>query len=351
VTAWYRPGTQGTGAAGGGLAHHILFVDDEPDVLAILRKTFPEADGYVTWTASGGEEALAILEARPVDLLVTDQRMPNITGIELAARARRLRPDLTVILLTAYTDPREILDAINKGEVYRYLVKPWDTTDLRQAVVRALEQLDLKRERARLYAEMERRLAALQVASDIARDVGVAESHGALLARLLERLPRVVPCDAAAALLVPEGAPAALAVRPVAALSDAALLGLEEDALAAWVTAGGAPVDETTLQVRVTGPGGAGAVGSFASRLTVPVELGGRTAGVVLLASAAPEAYSEGDARVLDLLVNEVGSALSAFAEKTLGERQRLERVVECMADGLLVVPALGEEAVANPAA
>ena len=336
---------------GGGMAHQILFVDDEPEVLSILRRMFTEADDYITLTASAGEEALAILESRPVDLLVTDQRMPGMTGIELASRARALRPDLSVILLTAYTDPRDLLDAINKGEVYRYLVKPWDTADLRHAVRQALEQVQLKRERARLYQEMGRRQAALQVAGDIARDVGVAESHQSLLERLVERLPTVVPCDAAVALLVPERTAPVLLIRPVAALADTALLAAREDVLAAWADLGGAPVPEPELQLRVLGGGGAGAATRFSSRLTVPVQLGGRPAGVVVLESAAPAAFSEGDARILDLLVNEVGAALTAFAEKALGERHRLERVVESMADGLLVVPSGAEEAIANPAA
>src|SRR5512133_88343 len=179
----------------------ILFVDDEPEVLAVLRRIFTERDGYLALTASGGEEALAILGSRQVDLLVTDQRMP---GIELAAAARRLRPGLCVILLTAFTDPRDIIDAINKGEVYRYLTKPWEYVDLRQAILRALEQVKLKREQARLDAALERRVAALELAAEIARDVGLAESRQALLERLLDRLPRVVKCDAAAALLVPD---------------------------------------------------------------------------------------------------------------------------------------------------
>ncbi|HET9552179.1 MAG TPA: response regulator [Anaeromyxobacteraceae bacterium] len=333
------------------MTHQILFVDDEPEVLSLLRKTFTEADGYVTLTASGGEEAVAILEARPIDLLVTDQRMPGITGIELAARARALRPDLTVILLTAYTDPRDLLDAINKGGVYRYLVKPWDTADLRLAVSQALEQVSLKRERARLYADMERRQAALQAASDVARDVGVAESHLSLLERLVERLPRVVPCDVAVALLVPELEAPVLLIRPVAALADTALLAAREDVLDAWAALGGAPPAESELQLRVSGGGGAGVAAAFSSRLTVPVHLAGKPAGVVVLESARPDAFNEGDARVLDLLVNEVGAAFTAFADKVLGERHRLERVVEGMADGLLVVPASGEEAIANPAA
>jgi DNA-binding response OmpR family regulator/signal transduction histidine kinase len=329
----------------------ILFVDDEPEVLAILKRSFTERDGYLTLTASGGEEALQILRARPVDLLVTDQRMPGMTGIELAAAARQVQLGLTVILLTAYTDPRDLIDAINKGEVYRYLTKPWEYVDLRQAILRALEQVRLRREQARLDAELERRIAALEVAAEIARDVGLAESRQALVERLLERLPRVVRCDAAAALLVPDGAPPELVLRPVAALSDQALLQLREDTLAAWREQGGAPVVEKELRVRVTSSGGDGAAGSFGSRATIPIQVGGRLAGAVVVESAANEAFGDGDARVLDLLVNEMGEALGAFAATASGERRRLEEVVESMADGLVVVRGGVEESIANRAA
>jgi DNA-binding response OmpR family regulator/signal transduction histidine kinase len=328
----------------------ILFVDDEPEVLAILKRSFTERDGYLALTASGGDEALAILGAREVDLLVTDQKMPGMTGIELAEAARRLRPGLTVILLTAYTDPRDLIDAINRGEVYRYLTKPWEYVDLRQAILRALDQVKLRREQARLDAELERRIAALEVAAEIARDVGLAESRQALLERLLERLPPVVRCDGAAALLVTEAGQPVLVLRPVAALSDRALLTLREDALGAWAEYTKRPIAERELRVRVAGSGGDGAAAAFASRLTVPVHVDGRPAGMVVLESARPDAFSDGDARVLDLLVNEMGEALGAFAAKALGERRRLERVVESMADGLVVLGG-GDEAIANPAA
>ena len=271
----------------------ILFVDDEPEVLAILKRSFTEKDGYVALTAGGGEEALAIIGAREIDLLVTDQRMPGMTGIELAAAARSLRPGLTVILLTAFTDPRDLIDAINKGEVYRYLTKPWEYVDLRQAILRALEQVKLKREQARLDAELERRIAALEVASEIARDVALAESRQALLERLLERLPRVVRCDAAAALLQPDGAPPVMVLRPVAALADAALMQLREDLLRAWREYSGKAITEKDLQVLVRGTGGDGAAAGFASRLTVPVQVAGRQVGLIVVESARPDAFGE----------------------------------------------------------
>jgi signal transduction histidine kinase/DNA-binding response OmpR family regulator len=330
------------------MSHSILFVDDEPEVLTILRKTFPPSDGYEPLTAPSGKEALAILAARDIDLLVTDQRMPGMTGIELIAHARRTRPDLCAILLTAYTDPRDLVNAINLGEVYRYVTKPWEANDLRQTVIRALEQVHLKRDRARLTAELERRLRALEAASEIAREVGEAEGPSALVERVLARLPAIVPCDAAAALLAPEGGAARLHVRPVAMLTPAALEALREGAAASFLEQAGRPAGP--VEVNVIGAGGARAPGPLVSRLTLPVMQDGAPIGVVVLASAEGAAFGEGDARVLDALVNEVGEGLRALAARLGGERRRLERVIESLADGLVFAPREGT-VVANPAA
>jgi len=335
------------------LAHVILFVDDEPEVLELLRRTFPPDEGYESLTASGGARALEILASRQVDLLVSDQRMPGRTGIELIQEARRLHPDLCAILLTAYTDPREIVAAINKGEVYRYITKPWDTADLRATVMRALDQVHLKAERTRLYAEAEGRLAALEAASELARDVGVAGDLSKLLEKLVGRLPHIVRCDVAAALLAPEGGAPVLLIHPLVGLDERGLLQVKENALAAHAERAGRAIDEADLQVRVLGgpaPSGPSAA-PFPSQLTVTVQIDGAPAGIVLLESATPEAFGEGDARVLDVLVNEMGAALRAFAQRLEGDRLRLERVVESMADGLLFAPAGTDEVVANPAA
>jgi signal transduction histidine kinase/DNA-binding response OmpR family regulator len=329
----------------------ILFVDDEPEVLALLARTFPASEGYVALTASSPDEALRVLGARPVDLLVTDQRMPGMSGVDLIAEARRRIPALCAILLTAYTDPTDLVGAINRGDVYRYLVKPWDTADLRQTVVRALEHVRLRRERARLQAEGERRLAALEAAAEIAREAGLAESHATLLERVVERLPRVVPCDVAVALLAPAGGAPALLIRPVARVSEEALLQVEADALEARAAQGGPPLEPGGLNVRVLGAGAGPEASAFASRLVVPIDVEGARAGVVLLASRAPDAFSDGDGAVLHVLVNQVGASLRAFQAKAAAERRRLERVVECMADGLLFLESGADEVIANPAA
>lgn len=334
------------------MSRRILFVDDERGVLDLLRATFPASAGWDSLVASNGDEALAVLAANEVDLLVTDQRMPGMTGVELIARARQMHPDLCAIVLSAYTEPQDVVAAINQGQVYRYVVKPWETRDLRRTVEQALERVYLQREREKLTDELERRFAALQLASEIARDVEPAGDHEALVTRLLDRLPGVVPCDRAAALVAPPGRAAVMVLERRGHAGEDSLLAIKDDVLVAWREGGGRAIAEGDLRLRVAGAfGPAPAPAPMQSRLSVPLELDGAPAGLLLLESAEEDAFGEGDARVLDLLANELAGALRVTASRLGEERRRLERVIECMADGLLYAEAGSGDVVANPAA
>ena len=110
----------------------ILFVDDEPRVLTSMRALFRRI--YRVRIASGATEALEILESEHIDVLISDQRMPHITGVELLAQVRTEYPHTMRILLTGYSDLEAIEASINEGEVFRYLVKPCPPTDLKRVV-------------------------------------------------------------------------------------------------------------------------------------------------------------------------------------------------------------------------
>lgn len=121
----------------------VLFVDDEERIVKLLKIMFRGT--YEVYTAQSGKDALAILETRPIDVLVSDQRMPNMTGIELLARARERWPATVRLLLTGYSDLVAIIGAVNEGEVFRFLNKPWDQTELRAVVAEAVAVAQDKR--------------------------------------------------------------------------------------------------------------------------------------------------------------------------------------------------------------
>ena len=122
------------------MPYKILIVDDEPPNLRALERLFRE--DYEVLTASSGGEALELLDRHDVALLITDQRMPEMTGIELLKKTVSLRPRMVRIILTGYTDVDALVEAINSGQVYRYVTKPWNNDDLRLTVKRALEHFD-----------------------------------------------------------------------------------------------------------------------------------------------------------------------------------------------------------------
>jgi adenylate cyclase len=127
----------------------ILVVDDEPSILSALKRLF-RPHNYRVLTAESGAAGLEVLAAEPVDLIISDMRMPGMSGAQFLAQAKTVYPDVVRILLTGYSDVGSTIAAINEGGVYHYLPKPWDEHDLLLTVRRALEQQQLKKEAERL---------------------------------------------------------------------------------------------------------------------------------------------------------------------------------------------------------
>lgn len=114
----------------------VLFVDDEPRVLTTMRMLF--RNRYEVFFADSGQAALELLKTQVVDVIVSDQRMPGMTGIELLRAARDLNPNAMRILLTGYSDLNAIIGSINDGEIFRFVNKPWMNDDLSTTVARAV---------------------------------------------------------------------------------------------------------------------------------------------------------------------------------------------------------------------
>ncbi len=127
----------------------LLFVDDEEGVLGAMRRIFAD-ENYELLTASSGEKALAIFERQPVNLVVTDHRMPGMSGSELLRIVRKRWPETIRIMLTGYADISSIMGAVKEGAVYKFITKPWNDEDLRLTVSLALQQYVLMHENRRL---------------------------------------------------------------------------------------------------------------------------------------------------------------------------------------------------------
>lgn len=158
------------------MKYKIMIVDDESVNLRTLERLFRR--DYQVVVASSGAEALTLLEQHDVALLISDQRMPGMTGIELMKSAVELRPQMVKILLTAYTDVNALIEAINCGLVYRYMTKPWNNDDLRVTVTRAIEHYEMVKTRHILEMENRRLRSRLQEINEMSAEGLVAgEKH------------------------------------------------------------------------------------------------------------------------------------------------------------------------------
>ncbi|MCA1825418.1 MAG: hybrid sensor histidine kinase/response regulator [Myxococcales bacterium] len=137
----------------------ILIVDDERANLTVLR-SFLEA-GYTVHEAQSGPEALKIAKEADLDVVITDQRMPEMTGVELLENLREFKPDVAGIVLTGFTDPPALISAINRARVFRFLKKPWQPDDILEAVRQASEHVYQARAIQKLVTLLARRTKEL----------------------------------------------------------------------------------------------------------------------------------------------------------------------------------------------
>ncbi len=129
----------------------ILLVDDEPNVITALQRCLRGED-YDILTAEGAEQALAILEDHQIQIIITDENMPGMTGNEFLAIARKKYPLSIRMMLTGKASIASAMKAVNQGEIYRFFIKPWDTLELKLSIRHGIEKYDFEKERLRLLS-------------------------------------------------------------------------------------------------------------------------------------------------------------------------------------------------------
>jgi FixJ family two-component response regulator len=132
----------------------LLLVDDEENILNALSRLL-RRDGYHILTARSGQEGLALLARHQVGVIITDQRMPQMTGSEFLFQVKERHPETIRIVLSGYTELKSITDAINQGAIYKFLTKPWDDLLLRDNIEGAFRQYELQDENQRLTRELQ----------------------------------------------------------------------------------------------------------------------------------------------------------------------------------------------------
>jgi response regulator RpfG family c-di-GMP phosphodiesterase len=131
---------------------NVLYIDDEQHNLTAFKASFRR--NFNVFIADSAARGLEIIQEHDIHVILSDQRMPNMTGIELFEKLININPEPIRILITGYADINAVIDAINKGQVYKYLTKPWIESDIVNFVLKAFEVVILRREKQKLTDEL-----------------------------------------------------------------------------------------------------------------------------------------------------------------------------------------------------
>jgi response regulator RpfG family c-di-GMP phosphodiesterase len=131
---------------------NVLYVDDEPNNITSFKAAFRRS--FNIYTAESADEGMRILDTEKIDVILSDQRMPRMTGIEFFQSILTTHPEPIRILITGYTDINAVIDAINLGQVYKYLSKPWNEEDVKNFIYKAYEVLDLRQKNRELTEKL-----------------------------------------------------------------------------------------------------------------------------------------------------------------------------------------------------
>lgn len=120
----------------------VLYVDDEQHNLAAFKSNFRR--DFIVYTAESADQGLEILKNEPISVLLSDQRMPKMTGVDFFEKVKEKYPNIVRILVTGYTDMEALVKAVNKAQIYKYINKPWDNEKLKEIILKANELFELR---------------------------------------------------------------------------------------------------------------------------------------------------------------------------------------------------------------
>lgn len=176
--------------------HIILIVDDEPNILKSLKRLMIDTD-YKVLSADSGESGLDLLERCEAHLVISDYRMPGMNGVEFLTKVREKYPATMRLILSGFADATAVVEAINDGQVYKFMPKPWNDQELLTTIKRAFEQYDLQQENANLNTELharnrtlERMMSGLEaMVAERTRDIEMKNKALKIAHNILDMLP------------------------------------------------------------------------------------------------------------------------------------------------------------------
>lgn len=139
----------------------ILIVDDDPNVLTALKRSLMD-EPFIVYTAGGGGEGLEILKNNRIKLVISDEKMPGMSGSEFLTAVKKIFPETIRMILTGHASIEAAMNAVNSGEIYRFFSKPWNDVELKLSIRAAIEKYDLEEENRNLLKTVKRQASELK---------------------------------------------------------------------------------------------------------------------------------------------------------------------------------------------
>jgi len=283
----------------------MLVVDDEPDNLDLLYRTFRR--DFNVLKADSGINALDVLQAEgEVAVIISDQRMPEMKGTEFLSKTVPEFPDTVRIILTGFTDVEDLVDAINSGQVYKYITKPWDPNELKNVVQRAADSYELIKNKT---GELSRAQAQTELLTTIVESVQESQEIQGILTSIATAFARSFTCDCCI-LQVVEGDKIGTvfgeyASQEMVSLGDDSLAAgaIATHKLQAWVDSPTAEAIADADRYRAAG---------LKAHLVVPVLYRSQVLAILSLQWLQPCKLSEDEVRLIHLSAQQVGLALTS---------------------------------------
>jgi CheY-like chemotaxis protein len=294
----------------------MLVVDDEPDNLDLLYRTFRR--DFEVLRADSGANALSLLATSgEVAVIISDQRMPEMKGTEFLSKTVPQFPDTVRIILTGFTDVEDLVEAINAGQVYKYITKPWDPHELRTVVQRAAETYDLLKQRTE---ELQRAQAQTALLATIVQAAQESDSIQSCLEPIAKAFGENFFADSCILQLVEDSE--MVAIRGIYTTSETAEMSLETDPLAQEVLRKIKATSQANqeLQVWVNAPGGTPSVDAqhyqsagIQMHLLVPIAYRGELLAVLSLQwKQKTTPLREDELKLIHLSAQQVGLAIAS---------------------------------------
>ena len=331
-------------------------VDDEENIGEMLSE-FLKINGFEVVTSTQGKDALEQVKNKGFDVMLLDIKMPDMDGLELLKTAKMIDPTLSVIMMTGNISVKSAIESMRYG-AYDYITKPFDLDQALSAVKRGWEKKVLETQNRLLLEELKKKVYELEILYEVSNDINYTLNYKEVLKSLMSSLKKEVKYDVSGILLVNEERKGEIYIEMLQPVNESFIKKVKSNLLSSFnsISQNKISKDDLTLfreklsdPVQTSDP----LIPSqkVASFIYVPLKGDEKVVGVINLSSHLENAFREDDLRLLTAIGNQMSVALRGLKEVIASEKSKMDKLVESMSDGVIMVDENEEIGVINPAA